>query len=118
MFKFLGCMFSTRDMSGVAGPIGIISESAKNAGEGLKAFLFFLAILSINLAILNLLPLPIFDGGQILMFAIEAITGRQLPEKIRWGIHAFSWVLILALFVYITFKDIIRLIANALSSIK
>lgn len=117
-FKFMGHMFSSRDMSGVAGPVGIISESAKNAGEGLKAFFIFLAILSINLAILNLLPLPIFDGGQILMFGIEALAGRSLPEKVRWGINLFSWALILALFVYITFKDIIRLIVTTLSGSK
>jgi regulator of sigma E protease len=105
-------MFNKRDVSGMAGPVAIIGATAKGINKGLSVFLFFLAIISISLAILNLLPLPIFDGGQILFFAIEAITGRSLPEKVKIGIHLVSWILLLLFAVYITFKDVSRMLSG------
>lgn len=109
---FFKYMFTKRDMSGVGGPLTIIHAGAQGAAKGLKIFLVFLAIISINLAILNLVPLPIFDGGQILLFGIEAIIRRPLAEKARMIIHLASWGLIMLLFVYVTFKDIIRIAQN------
>ena len=98
-------MFIKRDIAGVGGPIMIIKETIKGAQKGFKIFLLFLAIISINLAVLNLIPLPILDGGQIMFVTIEAILGKQLP-KLREYIHIISWVLILALFVYLTIRDL------------
>jgi len=109
MFKYI---FAKRDMSNVGGPVMIIKATAQGASKGLKVFLLFLAIISINLAILNLIPLPIFDGGQILMYGIEAIIGRSLPDKARIAINLASWGLIMFLFIYITIKDIWRIIAQ------
>ncbi len=103
-------LFVQRDISNVSGPLSIISVTAQGASQGFKIFLLLLAIISINLAILNLLPLPIFDGGQILFYTIEAIIGRSLPVKVRESIHIISWLAILALFVYLTWKDILNLI--------
>lgn len=111
-FKALGYMFAQRDMTGVAGPIAIVSATAQGISKGLSVFLLFLAIISINLAILNLLPLPIFDGGQILFFGIESAIGRSIPDKIRMIIHMASWILVFGLLIYVTFKDIVRLLAG------
>ncbi len=98
-------MFAKRDINGVGGPIMVIAETIKGAQKGLKVFLLFLAVISINLAVLNLIPLPILDGGQIMFVTIESIIGKQLP-KLREYIHMASWVLVLALVVYLTLKDI------------
>jgi regulator of sigma E protease len=111
MFKYI---FVKRDTSGIGGPIMIIQQTAQGAAKGFKAFILLLAIISINLAILNLIPLPIFDGGQILMYGIEAIIGRSLPDKARIAIHLASWGLIMLLFVYVTIKDIWRIVAQFL----
>lgn len=104
--KSFGNMFSKRDLSNVGGPLSVISQTIKGAQQGWKIFLLLLAIISINLAVLNLLPLPILDGGQILFTTIEAIIRRPLPLKIREYIHMASWFLILGLMLYLTIKDI------------
>lgn len=98
-------MFIGRNMKGVGGPIMIISETMKGAQRGFKIFLLFLAIISINLAILNLLPLPILDGGQIVFVTIETLIGKQLP-KLREYIHIGSWLLMLALIIFLTVRDL------------
>ncbi len=98
-------MFVKRDITGVGGPVMVITETIKGAQKGFKIFLLFLAVISINLAILNLIPLPILDGGQIMFVTIEALIGRQLP-KLREYIHMISWVLVLGLVIYLTLKDV------------
>lgn len=98
-------MFEKRDITGVGGPIMVITETIKGAQKGAKVLALFLAVISINLAVLNLLPLPILDGGQIMFVTIEAVIGRQLP-KLREYIHLISWFLILGLLIYLTLKDV------------
>jgi regulator of sigma E protease len=111
MFKYI---FAKRDMSSVGGPVMIIKATAQGASKGLRVFLLFLAIISINLAVLNLIPLPILDGGQIMMHGIEALIGRSLPDKARLAINLASWGLVMLLFIYITIKDIARIITQYL----
>ncbi|GMU19357.1 MAG: Zn-dependent protease [Candidatus Babeliales bacterium] len=108
-------IFAKRDVSKMGGPLMVISETVKAAGQSLPIFLFFLAIISINLAVFNLLPLPILDGGQILFYTIEAIIGRPLPLKAREYIHMGSWILILGLMVYLSTQDIYKIIKSYLS---
>lgn len=91
------------------GPIGIISLTAQGASQGIKILLLLLAIISINLAVLNLIPLPILDGGQILFYTIEAVIGRELSPRIREYIHIATWLLMLTLFIYLSTKDILRI---------
>jgi regulator of sigma E protease len=66
----------------------------------------------VSLAVLNILPLPILDGGQGLLYTIEAIIRRPLPDMIRAGIAYVSWGLMLVIFGYLTFKDAIALFWN------
>lgn len=98
-----------KDMSQVGGPLMIISMTTSVAAQGLKILLLFLAVISVNLAVLNVIPLPIFDGGQILFYTIEAIIRRPLPERVREYIHIGSWLLLMALVIYLTGKDIARI---------
>ena len=103
-------IFVKRDVSKMGGPIKIISETVKAAGHSFGVFLFFLAVLSINLAILNLIPLPILDGGQILFYTIEAIVRRPLSIKVKEYIHIGSWLLVLGLVIYLSTQDIYQLV--------
>lgn len=102
-------MFKSRDMSQVGGPISIFSATMQGAGQGVKIFLLLLALISVNLAVLNLIPVPILDGGQLLFYTIEAIIGRQLPIKIKEYIHIACWVAFMLLIVVLSAKDIGRI---------
>lgn len=98
-------IFAQRTVRG-AGPVMIISESVKKAQQGFIYLLIFLAIISINLAIFNLLPFPILDGGQLLFATIERITGREIASQIKIIIFVASWALILIAFLFFTYNDI------------
>lgn len=106
-----------KDMSQVGGPLMIISMTTSVAAQGIKILLLFLAVISVNLAILNLIPLPIFDGGQILFYTIEAIIRRPLPERIREYIHIGSWLCLMVLVIYLTGKDIARIASPQIEAI-
>lgn len=117
-FKGFVHIFHKRDVSEMAGPLMIVSMTMKGAAQGFKIFLLFLAIISINLAVLNLIPLPILDGGQILFYSIEAIMGRPLPERVREYIHIATWLAFIVLFVYLSFMDITRLFQPTIETIR
>lgn len=97
-------MFFKKDISGIGGPVMVLTETIKGAQKGLKFFMLFLAVISVNLAVLNLIPLPILDGGQIVFVTIETAIGKQLP-KLREYIHIVSWIAVLILIIYLTLKD-------------
>jgi len=107
IFKYI---FVKRDISGVGGPVMIISETIKSASRGIKIFLLFLALISISLAVINLIPIPILDGGQALLYSIEAIIGRKIPDKPKEYILIGSWIFMLVIFVLITGRDIWKII--------
>jgi regulator of sigma E protease len=111
-------IFAKRDIGQMSGPLMIVSMTVKGAEQGFSILIFFLAIISINLAILNLIPLPILDGGQILFYGIEALIRRQIPIRIKEYIHIASWILILLLILYISTKDIARIASPFIGSIK
>ncbi|MFH1905538.1 MAG: RIP metalloprotease RseP [bacterium] len=92
----------------LGGPIMIAQLADKQAKEGLMNLFYLLALISVNLAILNLLPIPVLDGGHILFFLIEAIKGSPISEKgLEWATK-FGIALLLTLMVYVTFNDIMR----------
>lgn len=94
----------------VAGPVGIY-EVSKSAGEqGLMAQFQFTGILSINLAILNLLPLPALDGGRLLFIAIEAVIGRKVKPRLEQAIHLAGMALLIGLMILVTINDVRRLL--------
>ncbi|MFI5333087.1 MAG: M50 family metallopeptidase [Candidatus Babeliales bacterium] len=104
-------LFASRDTSQLGGPISILSAISMSAGQGIKIFLLLLALISVNLAILNLIPIPILDGGQLVFYTIEALAGRQLPIKVKEYIHIACWVAFLALIVILSAKDLGRMLA-------
>ncbi|MCX5925307.1 MAG: M50 family metallopeptidase [Candidatus Dependentiae bacterium] len=102
-------IITQKNFSSMTGPIGIIALGSGEAAKGMEYFFFLLALISISLAIFNLIPLPIFDGGQILFYAIEALIGRPLSPTIREYIHMATWLLVLALIVGLSIRDITRI---------
>ena len=97
----------------LTGPVGIVDVTSSMFDRmGFSAILFFIGFISINLAIVNLLPIPIADGGHLLFFAVEKIKGSPVPRKAQEIIQQVSVVLIIALFLYITWYDILTLFDN------
>ncbi|MFA4987495.1 MAG: RIP metalloprotease RseP, partial [Candidatus Brocadiia bacterium] len=94
----------------VSGPVGIVNISYKVLSVGVMVFLHFLVLISINLAVVNLLPLPILDGGNIVMLAIEWIRGKPLSIKVQQVVVQVGLVLILGIFLLATGNDIYHLI--------
>ena len=93
----------------LSGPVGIFSIVGTAAESGFVSVLSLLALISINVGFINLLPIPAFDGGHILFLIIEKIKGSKVNPKIENTIHSIFFVLLMALMLYITFNDIIRL---------
>jgi len=106
----LKMLVTKRNIKDFGGPIMIISQSFKFAKRGLLQLLVFLAIISINLAIINLLPIGALDGGQLLFETIEAVIRRRIPDVIRATINIASWVLIIGLILYLSYQDILALV--------
>ena len=80
------------------------------AQQGFAPLLSFAALLSINLGVINLLPLPVLDGGHLIIILIEAITRRKLPTKALMYIQMIGIALLVTIFVYATAKDILQLL--------
>jgi len=94
----------------VGGPILIVDAAAKAASVGAFAYFNFIAIISINLAILNLLPVPVLDGGHIMFFIIEAFRGKPLSEKVLAVANKVGMALLLMLIAFVFYNDIMRIV--------
>jgi regulator of sigma E protease len=93
----------------IGGPILIAQISAAQAKEGIVSFVFFMALLSINLAILNLLPIPVLDGGHIAFYLFEIIARREVNMKVRERAQQVGIVLLITLMIFAFYVDIERL---------
>lgn len=109
MLYGLKMLIKQRSLKGAGGPILIISKTFESAQKGFSALFIFLAIISINLAIINLLPIGALDGGQFLFVTIEAIIRRPIPEVIKMTINLASWIFLISLILYLSFRDIVRI---------
>jgi regulator of sigma E protease len=94
----------------VGGPVLIAQVSGKVAQEGLIPTIDFLAILSINLGVLNVLPFPALDGGRLLFVVIEGIFGRRVAPRVEHWIHTAGMAILLTLMLFITMRDIGRIL--------
>ncbi len=110
-FSMVGKVFSGNIEVGKAfgGPIKIAQIAAKSADSGMASFLYFLALLSLSLAILNIMPFPVLDGGHLVMIIIEAIIKREIPIKIKMAIQNTGLAILLLLMAFIIYNDIISL---------
>ena len=103
----------------LAGPIGIAVMTGQFARLGLVRLMQFVAMLSINLAILNFLPFPALDGGRVLFLFIEKIKGKPVNREVEGIIHTIGFALLMALVVLVTYKDIakIQFVKNLFSNL-
>ncbi len=94
---------------GVAGPVGIARMTYAFVQEGVMPLLRFVAVLSLSLAIINVLPLPALDGGRLLFILVEVIFGRKINVRLESAIHGIGFVFLMVLIFAITYSDIIKL---------
>ncbi len=110
LFQFLvSAVQGTADFKQVAGPVGIIGMVGNASASGLSYLFFFTAIISINLAIINILPFPALDGGRLLFVGIESIIRRNISPKVMNTFNAVGFMLLILLMIVITYHDIAKM---------
>lgn len=109
IFSVLGSMFTHGfSLNDLGGPVAIYAGTSQATALGVNGVLNFLALLSINLGIVNLLPIPALDGGKLLLNIIEAIIRRPIPEKAEGVVTMIGFMLLLLLMILVTWNDIQR----------
>jgi len=109
---FVVNMFSgSGSMEGLSGPVGIASMAGQAASKGILNLAYFTGILSMSLGIMNLIPFPALDGGQLFMLLIEAVRKKPLNLKLYQMMNIFGIALFVILTIVITYRDIVRLVA-------
>ncbi|MBN2569155.1 MAG: RIP metalloprotease RseP [Deltaproteobacteria bacterium] len=96
--------------STLGGPIMIAKMSGEYAKQGIIPFIFFMSVLSINLGVLNLLPIPVLDGGHLMFYIIEIVTGKELNMKWREMAQQVGFFLLIMLMVFVFYNDIVRIV--------
>ncbi|MEK7642212.1 MAG: RIP metalloprotease RseP [Patescibacteria group bacterium] len=97
------------DFSSVTGPVGIVGMVGDASKLGFGYLLTFTALISINLAVINLVPIPALDGGRLLFVGIEAITNRRIKPSIIGAVNSISFALLIVLMLIVTYRDILKL---------
>lgn len=106
---FLASVQGTADFKQVSGPIGIVGMVGNASASGLAYVLFFTAIISINLAVINILPFPALDGGRLLFVAIESVIRKNISPRIMNTFNALGFVLLILLMLVVTYHDIAKM---------
>lgn len=110
VFKILGKLFTGKlGIGNLSGPVGVYSVIDKVKENGLENLIYLTAYLSLNVAVINFLPIPVFDGGRILLLLIERIKGHKLNPKIENTLNNIGTILLIILVVYVTLNDILKL---------
>ena len=110
MFFVLKALFIGRlGLDSLAGPIGILNIVGEVAKVGIVSLLEYICFLSINVGVINLLPIPAFDGGRVLFLIVEKIKGKPIDPKVENIIHAVGFVILMLLMLFVTYNDILRL---------
>lgn len=113
MLFFLGGLFRGKnagDVSGIVGAVSMVAESG--AQYGMSSFLTMVSYLSINLGVMNLLPLPALDGGKLLLMGVEKLRGKPLPPEKEGIMNMIALGLFMVLFIVLTFRDVGRIIGG------
>lgn len=110
IFTILGRLFTGKlALGALSGPVGVLKELGNQAQNGLASLLYFLAYISVNLAVFNLLPIPALDGSKLLTSGIEIITGKKINKKLEEKITMVGFFILLGLILVVSIKDIVNL---------
>ncbi|KKR15428.1 MAG: Membrane-associated zinc metalloprotease [Candidatus Falkowbacteria bacterium GW2011_GWA2_39_24] len=110
LYELIKSLFTDQSLAGqVAGPVGIAALTGQMAHMGFVYLLNFTAILSLNLALINFLPLPALDGGRLLFLVIEKIKGKPVKQTTEALVHNIGFILLMLLVLIVTFKDVANL---------
>ncbi|MBV8864365.1 MAG: site-2 protease family protein [Acidobacteriaceae bacterium] len=113
LFQVLGSLIERRvSTKSVSGPIGIAQMSSEAAQQGVWSYLFLMAIVSLQLAIFNLLPIPILDGGTLLMLIIEMLMQREMSLQLKENIFKLGFVFLMMVVVFVIYNDISRILTK------
>lgn len=113
MFETLGQLFSGRlGADSLSGPVGMVQMVGETAQYGLWYYGFLTALICLNLAIINMLPLPALDGGRIIFVLYTMISGRKVSQKVEGTIHLVGLALLFGLMIYVTFNDVTRIFGS------
>lgn len=111
VFVSIGMLISGEaGLNEMSGPIGVVSAMNSVAQSGILNFLFFAAFLTVNIGIMNLLPLPALDGGRIVFALFELIFRKPVPPEKEGIVHMIGFVLLISLMLFVTWNDIARLL--------
>lgn len=100
-------LFSPDGLSNVSGPIGMVEASFEFINMGFWYYLYYWALISINLGVFNLIPIPGLDGARLIFTAVEGVTRRKVNPKFEMTVHALGYLFLLSLMILITFKDLL-----------
>lgn len=103
-------IFGEADLNEIAGPIGIAQISGQTIRSGLIDYFSLIAQVSVSIGLLNILPFPVLDGGHIIFISLEAIIRRPISSKVKLNIQKIGMALLLALFLLVSYNDILKLI--------
>jgi regulator of sigma E protease len=109
LWRLIQGRLSSEDLGG---PLLIAREASRQAQSGLAPLLGFMALISINLGIVNLLPFPVLDGGHLAFISFEALRGKPLPVRVRDGALSLGMVVLGALMIFVVFQDIVKLVSG------
>jgi len=101
-------LFSGKLIGEVSGPVGIATITGQAARVGFSYLMQFVALISINLAVLNIAPFPALDGGRAVFLVVEKLRGKPVDKRIEAAVNSVGFALLLALMIYVTFKDITK----------
>lgn len=111
VFVSLGMLFNGgASVSDMSGPVGVVSAMNTAAQSGFLNFLFFAGFLTVNIGVMNLLPLPALDGGRTVFALFELIFKKPVPPEKEGVVHFIGFALLIALMIFVTWNDIVRLI--------
>lgn len=111
MLKILGqIIIGDRSLTQLGGPITVAKYSHHSAKMGFYSVVMFIALISINIGLVNLFPIPIVDGGHLVIYAIKMVTGRDLPERVTKFLYLLGGVFLLLLMSFVIINDILKLI--------
>ena len=106
IYQALGGLFKKGGINNVSGIVGMYESAVVFANQGVLAFLFYFSMISVNLGIINLLPLPALDGGRLLFMIIEKISGRKIDSKVEAIINGVGFIILICLILLVTAKDL------------